>query len=159
MKKAILLFSFIFLTFSVSTLAQISEPENKTKDVKPITIETLLEQDAKHNLNVSWQYFKLKKAYRAVLVRMEETIAAHPTFSQMDEVLYLSGMSSYYLANARGRQKIDISKIPEEDREKYAPEKLKESAVGYLGELIESHPDSKYAKKAKKTMKKLEKKK
>ena len=159
MKKAILLFSFIFLTFSVSTVAQVREPENKTKGVKPVTIETLLERDAQHNLNVSWQYFKLKKAYRAVLVRMEETIAAHPTFSQMDQVLYLSGMSSLYLANERGKQKIDLSKIPEEDREKYTPEKLKESAIGYLGSLVEEHPDSKYAKKAKKTLKKLKPKK
>lgn len=149
MKKAILLFSFIFLTFSVSTFAQTGDDE------KPVPINTLIEEDAQHNLNVAWQYFKLKKAYNAVLVRMEETIVAHPTFSKMDEVLYLSGMSSYYLANEKGKQKIDLEKIPEEDREKYTPEKLREAAEAYLGELIEEHPDSKYADKAKKTFKKL----
>lgn len=149
MKKAILLFSFIFLMFSVSAFAQ----DKDGKDQIPIDI--LLEADAKNNLNIAWHYFKLKKAYNAVLVRMEETIAAHPTFSKMDEVLYLSGMSSYYLSVDKGKQKIDLEKIPEEDREKYTPEKLSESATAYLGELVEEFPDSKYADKAKKTLKKL----
>lgn len=148
MKKAILLFSFILLTFSVSAFAQ------KNKGT-PVQIDRIIELDAKKNLNIAWQYFKMKKAYNATLVRMEETIAAHPTFTKIDEVLYLLGMSSYYLAENKGKQKIDLSKIPEEDREKYTPSKLRESAIGYLGELIESHPTSKYAKKAKKTMKKL----
>jgi outer membrane protein assembly factor BamD (BamD/ComL family) len=139
--------------FSVSTFAQTDNDE------KPVSIDTLLDQDAQHNLNVSWQYFRLKKAYKAVLVRMEETMAAHPTYSKMDEVLYLSGMSSYYLANDKGKQKIDLTKLDEEDQEKYSPEKLKESAIGYLGTLVQQHPNSKYAKKAKKTLEKLEPKK
>ncbi len=149
MKKAILLFSFIFLMFSVSTFAQTDGDE------KQVPIDTLLEADAKHNLNVGWQYFRLKKAYNAVLVRMEETIAAHPTYAKMDEVLYLAGMSSYYLSIDKGKQKIDLEKIPEEDREKYTPEKLRESAISYLEELVENHPTSKYADKAKKTLDKL----
>jgi outer membrane protein assembly factor BamD (BamD/ComL family) len=136
--------------FSISTFAQDTD-----EDKEKVSIDVLLEADAKRNLNIAWQYFKLKKAYRASLVRMEETMAAHPTFSKIDEVLYISGMSSYYLAVDKGKQKIDLEKIPEEDRDKYTPEKLRESAIGYLGELIESHPDSKYAKKAKKTFNKL----
>ncbi len=63
----------------------------------------MLEADALHNLDVAWQYFKLKKAYVAVLLRAEETMAAHPTFTKMDEILYLSGMSSYYLATGKGK--------------------------------------------------------
>ena len=153
MKKAILLFSFIFLMFSISTFAQ------DKNDKEQISLETLLERDAQHNLDVSWQYFKLKKAYKAALTRMEETIAAHPTFSKMDEVLYLSGMSSFYLSQERGRQKLKRLKLSEEEQEKYSPENLKESAIGYLGSLIEEYPDSKYVKKAKKTLKKLKPKK
>jgi len=148
MKKAILFFSFIFLIFSVTAFAQ-------NKDEKQLPIDTLLEEDAKHNLTVAWQYFKLKKAYKAVLGRMEETIAAHPTFSKMDEVLYLSGMSSYYLVRGKGKQKLNYARLNKEDKERYAPKKLRENAEAYLGELVENHPDSKYIKKAKKTLKKL----
>lgn len=153
MKKAILLFSFIFLMFSFSVSAQDKEDE------QPVSIDQLLNEDSQHNLNVAWQYFKLKKAYNAVLVRMEETMAANPTFAKTDEVLYLAGMSSFYLANDKGKQKIDLSKLPEEDREKYTDEKLRESATAYLGILVEEHPDSKYADKAKNTLKKIESKK
>lgn len=153
MKKAILLFSFIFLMFSFSAFAQDKDDE------QPVSIDQLLNEDSQHNLNVAWQYFKLKKAYNAVLVRMEETMAANPTFAKTDEVLYLAGMSSFYLANDKGKQKIDLSKLPEENREKYTDENLRESAVGYLGTLVEEHPDSKYADKAKKTLEKIKSKK
>jgi hypothetical protein len=42
--------------------------------------DPVLEQDAKHNLDVARNYFLLKKAYKAVLMRFEETFAAYPTF-------------------------------------------------------------------------------
>jgi outer membrane protein assembly factor BamD (BamD/ComL family) len=152
MKKAVLLLSFIILLFAVPAFAQ-----NGDDDKEQVPFDILLEDDAKHNLDVAWQYFKLKKAYKAVLVRMEETIAAHPTFSKADEVLYLAGMSSYYLSIDKGKQKIDLQKLPEEDREKYTDENLRETAAAYLTELVDDHPESKYADKAKKTLKQLEK--
>ena len=152
MKKAVLSLSFIILLFAVPAFAQ-----NGDDDKEQVLIDVLLDADANHNLDVAWQYFKLKKAYNAVLVRMEETIAAHPTFSKADEVLYLAGMSSYYLSIDKGKQKIDLAKLPEEDREKYSDENLREAAAAYLTELIDNHPDSKYAGKAKKTLKQLEK--
>ncbi len=149
MKKALLVFSFIFLIFSVSAFAQ------KDKD-KQIPIDILLEQDAKHNLKVAWQYFRLKKAYKASLMRTEETIAAHPTFSKMDEVLYLAGMSSYYLSEGKGKQKINLAMLNKDDQKRYAPKRLREDAIALLNQLITDHPDSKYAKKAKKTLKKID---
>lgn len=149
MKKAILVFSFIFLIFSVSAFAQDKD------DREQVSIDVLLERDAKANLEKARHYFKLRKAYKAVVVRMEETVAAHPTFSQMDEVLYLLGMSSYYLANNKGKQKINLAVLNDEEKKKYAPKKLREDAIAYFGELIENHPKSKYAKKAKKTLKKM----
>ena len=147
MKKIILLSTFVLLAFSFSISAQ-----DKTED-DPFA--RLVEADALHNLDVAWQYFKLKKAYKGVLLRTEETIAAHPEFKKMDEILYLAGMSSYYLSIGKGRQKIDLSKLPEEDREKYQPTRLKEDAEAYLSQLIENHKESKYVSKAKKTLKKL----
>lgn len=113
--------------------------------------DPILEQDAKHNLDVAWQAFKpLKKAYKQVIMRFEETFAAYPEFSKMDEFLYLAGMSSYYLSENKGRQKIDLR--TEKDKEKYAPEKLREDAIAYLSMLVEKYPESKYRDEAQKTL-------
>ncbi len=148
MKKTFLFFSLMisFFVFSENSFAQ--------KNVEPqIQRDPILEADAKHNLEVSWQYFKLKKAYKAVIDRCEETIAANPEFSKMDEVLYLSGMSSYYLARNKGKQKIDLKE--EKDKERFTPETLRENAEAYLARLVEKYPDSKYKDDAEKTLKVL----
>ncbi len=153
MKKAFLFTSllFIFFAFSANTFAQ-------TKEEKPDTpIEVLMEQDAAHNLNVAWQYFKLKKAYKAVLMRTEETIDTFPAFSKLDEVLYLAGMSSYNLSENKGKQKIVPENLSDEDKEKFAPERLRENAVAYLSRLVEQHPQSKYKDDAEKTLQKMKK--
>lgn len=115
--------------------------------------DPVLEADAKHNLEVAWQYFRLKKAYKAVLARCEETIAAYPTYSKIDEILYLSGMSSYYLSENKGKQKIDLKS--EDEKENYSPEKLRQDAVAYLSKLVEEYPQSKYKDDAEQTLKKL----
>ena len=144
MKKYLLpLFAFLVL-FGGSAIAQ--------RNIDPaIDRDPLLETDAKHNLDVAWQAFKpLKKAYKQVILRFEETFAAYPEFSKMDEFLYLAGMSSYYLSENKGRQKIDLK--TEKDREKFTPEKLRENAVAYLSMLVEKYPDSKYRDEAQKTL-------
>ena len=116
--------------------------------------DPILEQDAKHNLDVAWQAFgPAKKAYKQVLMRFEETYAAYPDFSRIDEFLYLAGMSSYYLSENRGKQKIDPKSAKE--KEKYSPEKLKENALAYLSTLVDKYPDSKYRPDAETTLKLL----
>ncbi len=116
--------------------------------------DPILEADAKHNLDVAWQAFKpLKKAYKQVIMRFEETFAAYPQFSKMDEFLYLAGMSSVYLANNDGRQKVNLKN--EKEKEKYAPEKLKADAVAYFSMLIENFPESKYRPEAEKTLREI----
>ena len=144
MKRFFLLILALVAFSSVPTFAQ--------RNIDPaIDRDPLLETDAKHNLDVAWQAFKpLKKAYKQVLMRFEETYAAYPEFSKMDEFLYLAGMSSYYLSENKGRQKIDPKN--EKDREKYTPEKLKENAVAYLSMIVEKYPDSKYRADAEKTL-------
>jgi outer membrane protein assembly factor BamD (BamD/ComL family) len=118
--------------------------------------DPILEQDAKHNLDVAWQAFgPAKKAYKQVLMRFEETYAAYPDFSKIDEFLYLAGMSSYYLSENKGKQKIDPKSAKE--KEKYAPEKLKENALAYLSTLVDKYPDSKYRPDAETTLKLLKK--
>lgn len=113
--------------------------------------DPILEQDAKHNLDVAWQYYRLKKGYKAVLLRFEETFAAYPEFSKMDEFLYLAGMSSYYLSEGKGKQKVNLKSDREKD--KYAPAKLREDAVAYFAMLIEKHPQSQYRDEAEETLK------
>lgn len=148
MKKYFLFFSLIisFFVFAPNTFAQ--------KNVEPqIQRDPILEADSKHNLEVAWQYFKLKKAYKAVIDRCEETIAANPEFSKMDEVLYLSGMSSYYLSLNKGKQKVDLKE--DKDKERFTPETLKENAEAYFAQLVEKYPQSKYKSDAEKTLKVL----
>ena len=145
--RKLLLFSFALLLFGGSTIAQ--------RNIDPAIVrDPILEADAKHNLDVVWQAFKpLKKAYKQVLMRFEETFAAYPQFSKMDEFLYLAGMSSVYLSKNEGRQKVNLKN--EKEKEKYAPGKLTEDAVVYFSTLIEKYPESKYREEAEKTLKEI----
>lgn len=116
--------------------------------------DPLLEADARHNLDVAWQAFgPARRAYKQVLLRFEETLAAYPEFSKMDEFLYLAGMSSYYLSRNEGRQKVDL-KI-ERERERYNPEKLREDAEAYLTMMLERNPDSRHRGTAERVLKEL----
>lgn len=150
MKKAIFTFSFILLAFTSAAFAQKQIEQQVQRD-------PLLEADAKHNLDVAQQYFKLKKAYKAVILRFEETFAAYPEFSKMDEFLYYAGMSSFYLSDNKGKQKIDAKS--EKDKEKFAPDKLREDAKIYLSTIVEKYPQSIYKQEAEETLKDIEAKK
>jgi len=133
-KHVFILFTLTIFIFGISssTIAQ--------KNVQP-AYDPILEKDAKHNLDVAWQAFRpAKKAYKQVLLRFEETFAAYPEFSGMDEFLYLAGMSSYYLSKNVGKQKVNLNS--EREKAKYTPERLREDAVAYLSSLIEKYPDT-----------------
>ena len=135
------------LLFSFSGLAQ--------RNVTPaIDRDPIMEADAKHYLDVARQaYAPLKKAYKQVLMRFEETYAAYPEFSNIDEFLYLAGMSSYYLSENKGKQKVDLKSVKE--KEKYAPEKLRADAIAYLSTVVEKHPESKFVADAHKALAEL----
>ena len=60
----------------------------------------------------------------------------------MEEFLYMAGMSSFYLSENKGKQKVDLKNDKEKD--KFAPAKLREDAKAYLSMLIEKNPESKY---------------
>lgn len=151
MKKAFLIFSLFvcFAAFSATAFAQ-------TPIQPQVQRDPLLEADANHNLEVAQNYFRLKKAYRAVLLRFEETFAAYPDYSKMDEFLYMAGMSSFYLSNNKGKQKLD-AKATEDDKKKYDPAKLREDAAMYLTMVVEKYPQSKFKSDAAKTLKELKK--
>lgn len=143
----------VLAVFLAATLFSI--PSVAQRNVTPaIERDPLLEADAKHNLDVAWQAFgPARKAYKQVLLRFEETFAAYPDFSKMDEFLYLAGMSSYYLSKNEGKQKVNL-KI-EKEKEKYAPEKLRQDAVAYLSLMIDRNPDSQYRSNADRILKEL----
>lgn len=140
----------LFLTLFATLLlgSTVFAQRNVTMQVDPV-----LETDAKHNLDVARQAFRLKKAYKGVLMRFEETYAAYPEFSNIEEFLYLAGMSSYYLSKNEGKQKVNLKSTREKD--KYAPEKLREDAVAYLSLLIEKNPQSQFKDEAEKIIKEL----
>lgn len=153
MKRNLLIFAFgffgIFL-FGGTAFAQ--------KAVEPqVQRDPVLEADSLHNLNVARQYFKLKKAYKAVKLRLDETVAANPNFSKMDEVLYLLGMSNYYLSEGRGKQEINAK--TDDEKLTYAPANLRSEAVSNLTQLVESYPNSKFKSDAEKTLKLLKERK
>lgn len=122
------------------------------RNVTP-AVDPVLEADAKHNLDVARQAFRLKKAYKGVLMRFEETYAAYPEFSNIEEFLYLAGMSSYYLSKNQGKQKVNLKL--EKEKNKFAPEKLREDAIAYLSLLIEKNPESQYKDEADRVIKEL----
>ena len=144
--RSVFLLSFVLISFS-GVYAQ--------RNVTP-TLDPILEADAKHNLDVAMQAFNpLKKAYKQVIMRFEETYAAYPEFSGMGTFLYIAGMSSYYLSNNKGKQKITVA-MTEDEKKKYAPEKLREDATMYLTMLVQKYPKSKHKSDAEKTLKELE---
>ena len=146
MKKYFLPIFTLILVLSGSVLAQ--------RNVTPaIDRDPVLESDAKHNLEVARQAFLLKKAYKGVLMRFEETYAAYPTFSGIEEFLYMAGMSSYFLSQNKGKQKVDMNS--EREKEKFAAAKLREDAKAYLSTLIEKNPQTKYREDAERTLKLL----
>jgi outer membrane protein assembly factor BamD (BamD/ComL family) len=103
------------------------------------------EVEALHNLEVARQYFKLRKAYVASLNRCEEVLAGNPTFSKIDEILYMAGVSSLNLANAKGKQKPDEYVIREgEKKTTLSPQEFRDKARDYLSQLVNDYPQSKF---------------
>lgn len=139
------------LIFAGTTAAQTPVAPRGASDLQA---DPVREADARHNLDVAQQYFRSRKAYKAVLMRFEETFAAYPEFSRMDEFLYLAGMSSLYLSQNKGKQRIDES-ADEKERKKWDPVKLKEDAVAYLAMLVDRYPQSRFKKDADKALKSI----
>jgi len=146
-------FSLVVLSFSLIGAASIAAFAQRSPQ-PAVDRDPLLEADAKHNLDVARQGFSpLKKAYKQVIYRFEETFAAYPQFSKMDEFLYLVGMSSLYLSENKGKQKVDMK--DEKEKVKFAPEKLRKDASDYFKILIAQYPQSTYLEEAKKALQQL----
>jgi outer membrane protein assembly factor BamD (BamD/ComL family) len=120
----------------------------------PSTVRDL-ESDAaaKHELEVARHYFKNKKAYYAAFRRCEELAAGYPEFYKLDEVLYMAGMSSLYLAEGKGKQKPPAS-TPEKAQE-FSPESLRATARDYLSRVVSDFPRSDFRKNAQEALARL----
>ncbi|MBP6004342.1 MAG: outer membrane protein assembly factor BamD [Pyrinomonadaceae bacterium] len=146
MKRVSVIFTIALLSLVIAASA------SAQRNVTPaIDRDPLMEADAKHNLDVAWQAFgSARQAYKQVLLRFEETFAAYPDFSKIDEFLYLAGMSSYYLSENKGKQRVDYKS--EKEKLRFDPARLRDEAKMYLGMLVEKYPQSKYKADAEKTL-------
>lgn len=140
----------LFFLFGIICFCLLTQSILAQRNVTPV-VDPVLEADAKHNLEVARQAFSpLKKAYKQVLLRFDETFAAYPDFTGMDEFLYMAGVSSYYLAEGKGKQIVNTKS--EKDMKRFNPERLRIDAQAFLSMLIDKYPQSKYKEDAEKTL-------
>src|SRR2546421_11364413 len=103
MRKASLIILCMLVIFAAAPLAR---PQGKVKQKPEVARDSDLEKDSQHNLEVARFYFsRLRKAYVSALQRSEEIIAGNPTFSRIDEALFIAGESNLLLADGKGKQK------------------------------------------------------
>jgi outer membrane protein assembly factor BamD (BamD/ComL family) len=115
-----------------------------------------MEKDSLHNLEAARLYFKLRKAYVAALQRCEEVLAGNPTFSKVDEVLFIAGESSMKLAENKGKQGSKRYVIHEGDKKTtLTTEEFIDKARGYFTQLVEQFPQSSFRGQAEEDLKTL----
>jgi outer membrane protein assembly factor BamD (BamD/ComL family) len=150
---------FLFTLIVVCLMAvapSIVNAQGGAKQTPQITRDADLEKDSLHNLEVARHYFKLKKAFVAALERCEEIIAANPTFTKIDEVLYMAGQSSLNLADGKGKQKSSLYVIHEGDaKHTLTPDQFRDLARDYLSQLVNSYPESSYRGQAEEALRGL----
>ena len=146
-----------FLVFAlVSSAFGIAKAQGGAKQGPNVNRDPDMETEAKHNLEVARQYFKLRKAYVASLQRCEEVLAANPAYSKIDEILYIAGKSSLNLAEAKGKQKPDQYVIHEGDKKvTLTADEFRDKARDYLSQLINDHPQSMFRTEAEDDLKAL----
>jgi outer membrane protein assembly factor BamD (BamD/ComL family) len=147
--------NIVLLAWVVGGLAFAASPVAMAQGVRsgpdPSTLrDPELEKDSQHNLEVARNYFRLKKAYVAALSRLEEVIAGNPTFSKIDEVLWMAGQSSLFLAEKKGKQN------PSQYKRSMTPEEFREKGRGYLVQLVNAFPESTFRKQAEEELRSLD---
>ncbi|MDQ3803996.1 MAG: hypothetical protein M3416_09230 [Acidobacteriota bacterium] len=154
MKKIALTLGGVALWAGLAAAPAGAQTGTVAKGPDPAVIkDTEVEKDARHNLEVARHYFKMKKAYYASFKRAEELIEGYPEFTRLDEALYIAGMSSLYLAEGKGKQKLPAA--PPDAAGAYTPEKLRGEAQAYLSRLVKGYPESKFRKEAEEVLARL----
>jgi outer membrane protein assembly factor BamD (BamD/ComL family) len=111
-----------------------------------VTRDPDMEKDSLHNLEAARLYFNLKKAYVASLQRCEEIIAGNPTFSKIDEVLYIAGKSNLFLSEGKGKQSPTLYKRGGANLQSstLTSDEFRDEARSYLSQLVNDYPQSKF---------------
>ena len=147
--------AFVVLAVVITTFG-IAKAQGGAKQGPEVNRDPDMETEAKHNLEVARQYFKLRKAYVASLQRCEEVLAANPAYSKIDEILYIAGKSSLNLAEAKGKQKPDQYVIHDGDKKvTLTPDEFRDKARDYLSQLVNSYPQSTFRTEAEDDLKAL----
>jgi outer membrane protein assembly factor BamD (BamD/ComL family) len=132
----------ILLAASVLATGSV-QAQGGAKQQPQVAVDSDLEKDSLHNLEVARHYFKTRKAYVAALQRCEEIIAGNPLFTKLDEVLFIAGQSSLNLAAAKGRQQPSLYVVHEGDVKKsLTPDEFRDLARDYFSQLVKNYPDS-----------------
>jgi hypothetical protein len=154
MKVKVLFFVFLVALF-------VAIPSTHAQGVRsgpdPSTLrDPDLERDSHHNLEVAKNYFKLKKAYVAALKRCEEIIAGNPNFAKIEEVLWMAGASSLWLAEGKGKQHRDLYvTFDGGEKRTLTPEQFRDMGRDYLTKLVQDYPNSSFAKQAQDELRQL----
>ncbi len=147
--------AFLVLALTSSAFG-IAKAQGGAKQGPDVNRDPDMETEAKHNLEVARQYFKLRKAYVASLQRCEEVLAANPGYSKIDEILYIAGKSSLNLAEAKGKQKPGQYVIHDGDKKlTLTAEEFRDKARDYLSQLVNGYPQSTFRTEAEDDLKAL----
>jgi outer membrane protein assembly factor BamD (BamD/ComL family) len=143
--------SIAFLLLAIGAYASAVSAQGTVRSgPDPATLrDPELEKDSMHNLEVARNYFKLKKAYVAALKRTEEIIAGNPTFTRIDEALFMAGSSCLFLAEKKGKQ--DPSLYISYDgttKKTLTAEEFREMGRDYLTQVIDGYPESSFRSQA-----------
>jgi len=153
--KKISLIALISLAVFVGA-PRITRAQGQAKKGPEVARDMDMEKDSLHNLEVARQYFKLRKAYVASLVRCEEVFAGNPAFSKIDEVLFIAGQSSLNLAERKGKQKASQYVINKGDKKvTLTADEFREKARDYFSLLVNNYPDSRFRDEALEDLKPL----
>src|SRR6185436_8068695 len=148
--------SILILTVATLFAGVAVRAQGGAKQGPEVARDPEMEKESLHNLEVARQYFKLRKAYVGALERCEEVLAGNPTFSKIDEILYMAGASSLNLADAKGKQKPDQYVIREAEKKTLlTSQEFREKARDYLSQLVNDYPQSKFRDEALSDLKSL----
>src|SRR5258706_8202676 len=154
--KKIAFFTTIFALALFLSVGLCHAQGGGAKQGPDVVRDTDMEKDSLHNLEVARQYFKLRKAYVASLVRCEEVFAGNPAFSKIDEVLFIAGQSSLNLAESKGKQKASQYVINKGDKKvTLTADEFREKARDYFSLLVNNYPDSRFRDEALEDLKPL----
>jgi hypothetical protein len=150
MRRSSLLIGITFTFFLFLAVPSIYAQGTVRTGPDPSTLrDPDLEKDSLHNLEVARNYFKLKKAYVAALKRCEEIIAGNPNFTRIDEVLFMAGQSSLWLAESKGKQSPSLYiSFDGGEKRTLTPEQFRDLGREYLTLLVKDHPESPFSKQA-----------